>query len=1207
MTKHITRQLTISLFILLFPLAIFCQAPSPQWVKDIGGPGDSKPSGMVVDAQNNIYITGYFTGTVDFDPSAGVKNLTSNGGDDIYVAKYKPDGTLIWAESMGGNALDQANCMNIDKDGNITIIGQYQSSNFDADPGPGVFNLQNNGTDDIFIIHLDTNGAFLWAKTIGGDSTDRGEEVSTDKQDNVITTSIFQTSINVSGNTINAAGSIDGLIIKYDPSGNLLWTINLGQTNTTQVFGNRTDSNGNITVSGTYNGSVDFNPLGAAHILNSASSNDIFVAKYTSTGQLMWVNTITGTLVNDQSVISIDSQDNVYFTGAFFSPLTFNGNVTINPVGIQDMFIAKYLSTGGFQFVKSIGGSGGAGYVYQLENDQNNNVYLTGYLKGTMDFNPDPSISTNISSHGQQDFFLAQYDQNGNYVYAFGGGSAVCSQTVGNELAIDNTNTPVLAGAFCSTVNFDPTNCSTLNVTAINGLTDTYIAKYSNSTFSIIGNNVISAPFITSFCTSGTPGAIVGAVPTGGPGTYSYQWQSSADSITFVDISGAVSKDYSPPSLNITRYYRRKVSVTCTTPPTNSNIIGIKIQQSLSNNTITAPAIISFCAVGDAAVIVGSTPSGGNGSFNYQWQSSLDNVTFTDITGATSKDYDPPSITVTTYYRRTITSGACTVPLNSGSVLITIFPLVSNNVITAPSATSFCVSGDPGIITGNTPTGGNGAYTYQWQSSADNINFADLSGATAISYDPPVLSATTYFRRLVVSGLCNTPLISNVTTITIISSPPTPIPVNPTVQICTGNGATLAVSSPQQGLIYNWYDSAAKTNLVFTGTVFLTPALSAGITYYIEATNGSCPSPILANVQVIVNSAAASPTVLNNAVGVCSGTSASIGISNPQSGFTYNWYSTSANGTSLFTGTNFTTPALSSSTTYYAEAVNASGCPSSTRTPVNVTVNSLPQITGQGTSVCPGSSATITASSTDQNATINWYPNSAGGNILFTGLTFTTPVINSNTTYYAEAVDNNTGCISTNRSPVQVILLQPLAAPVVTIGSTTNSSVTFQWTAVSGAAGYEVSIDNGQTFATPSSGVNGLTHTVSGLQPTQTVSIVVRAVGASPCQLSLNSIAVTSTAIDPLDNQIFVANAFTPNGDGKNDVVYVHSLNIKSLKFYIYDQWGELIYTSTSQQSGWDGTYKGSKEPVGVYVYYLEAIMNNGKQINKKGTITLLK
>ncbi|HVV56450.1 MAG TPA: gliding motility-associated C-terminal domain-containing protein, partial [Mucilaginibacter sp.] len=82
---------------------------------------------------------------------------------------------------------------------------------------------------------------------------------------------------------------------------------------------------------------------------------------------------------------------------------------------------------------------------------------------------------------------------------------------------------------------------------------------------------------------------------------------------------------------------------------------------------------------------------------------------------------------------------------------------------------------------------------------------------------------------------------------------------------------------------------------------------------------------------------------------------------------------------------------------------------------------------------------------------------------------------------------------------------------------------------------------------------------------------------------------------------------FTPNGDGKNDILYVYGTIVKSIKFYIYDQWGELIFTSNDQSYGWDGTYKGNKEPVGVYVYYVEVIADDGKKLTKKGTVTLIR
>jgi len=1377
MLKPLLKPYLTILFLLILPLMGLCQQqlPVPKWVNDIGGSGDSKATGMITDSQNNIYVSGFFSGTVDFDPSAGVKNLTSVGGDDIYVAKYTPAGALVWAVSMGGDGLDQVNNMTVDKNGNPTIIGQYQSSTLNA----GTLSFQNNGAEDIFIIHLDMNGNILWGKSIGAAETDRGEEVATDSQGDVIATAIFQSTITVGNSVFTASGQFNGLIVKYDVSGNLIWDMNLGVSGDTEIFGDGVDANGNIIVSGIYSGNVDFDPLGVHHIVNSPS-NQGFVAKYTPAGKLIWVNTVVGNFVNGQAVVGINSNNDIYITGAFSFGLTF-GTFTLNASGSQDTFFAKYSSNGTFQFAKDLGSSSGSSFPYQVRSDQANNIYISGYFSGAVDFNPDPNVSNIVSDHGQRDFYVAKYDVNGNYQWAFGGGSPGCDQTLGIELAVDNSNDVVLGGSFCQTVDFDPSTCVTDNVTAQNFISDTYIAKYLQSTTltgqitnftvpqqispAVIGQanhtiaitvspftdvktlvptitvtnngvltpasgvaqdftspviynvtsgciatpytvtitlaipktlivcagasntitgdvinpaptsyawqvfqnnawvaapgvvnakdyqtsalqnataanlvyglrrqvttagnvtydsfynvtvqpstpisaNIATAPSVISFCTSGNPGIITGSTPAGGTGTYIYQWQSSADNITFTDIAGAVAKDYDPPVVNANIYYRRTVTSGTCVAPVSSNVIKITIFPVVANNVITPPAIVSFCSTGDPSTMTGSTPTGGSGAYTYQWQSSADNVTFNDIPGATSKDLDPAAINATTYYRRMVTSGPCSTPLASNVIVITILPPIANNIITAPAVTSFCSTGDPGIITGTIPSGGFGTYTYQWQRSADNVTFTDIPGATAQNFDPGVISITTYYRRIITSGTCGTPLISNVVTINVTATPSTPVLVNPTATICPGNTATFTVASPQQGITYDWYNSPAKTTHLFTGVTYVTGVLNSPATFYVQASNGSCTSVSLASGQVNVISIPLAPGAVANPVAVCNGAATTLSITNPQAGLTYRWYTSSTGGNSVFTGTDFTTPGITNNTTYYVEAVNAGGCTSASRTAVTITANPIPTVTAQGTSICPGTSAALTATSTDQNATINWYANATGGNVVFTGTTFNTSSLNANTTYYAEVVDNITGCVSAARSPAQVQMIQPLQAPVVTVGETTSSSITFQWTAVNGATGYQFSTDNGQTFTDPGNGSNSLTQTISNLQAEQSVTILVRAIGTAPCAISGSSTAVTGKAASPLGDQIYIANAFTPNGDGKNDIVYVHSENIKSLKFYVYDQWGELLYTSLNQQSGWDGTYKGTKEPVGVYVYYVEAIMNDGKQVNKKGTITLLR
>jgi gliding motility-associated-like protein len=351
------------------------------------------------------------------------------------------------------------------------------------------------------------------------------------------------------------------------------------------------------------------------------------------------------------------------------------------------------------------------------------------------------------------------------------------------------------------------------------------------------------------------------------------------------------------------------------------------------------------------------------------------------------------------------------------------------------------------------------------------------------------------------------------------------------------------------------------------------------------------------------------PQFDQSTVAVCTGSTTTLTIKNVQNGVTYQWYATASDNNILHTGETWTLSNVTAPTTYYVRAVNATGCISSSRTSVGVTPVDPPVLTAinsSGATICPGSTATLTASVTGGGSpVISWYDAPTGGNLLVKGTTYTTPVLNADKTYYAEAT-NTSNCSTNQRVAVQVKMTSPLDAPVVTVAETTSSSVTFKWDAVTSATSYQVSTNNGATYTAPSSGATGLTHTITGLDLNQAVTITVKALGATSCTLSEASAAITATTIDS-NNVIFVANNFTPNGDGNNDVIYVHGKNITTMAFYVYDQWGQQLFTSTDVNKGWDGYFKGTLMPVGVYVYYLKAVMNNGAQLTKKGTITLLR
>jgi gliding motility-associated-like protein len=723
-----------------------------------------------------------------------------------------------------------------------------------------------------------------------------------------------------------------------------------------------------------------------------------------------------------------------------------------------------------------------------------------------------------------------------------------------------------------------------------------------------ITSNIINQPPNAFYCVTSNPVTITGQPPTGGNGAYTYQWTSSTDNLTYNPINGAsaTAATYNVPALTTTTWFKRVVSSGACLGTSQSNPAVITVYQALGSNTLTPPPVSSFCQSGNADPITGTPPSGGDGNYTYRWEQSTDNTNFTPINGETNATFDPPNLTSTMFYHRVVMNSICTTPLISNPVEIHITPPITRNQITPPLTTTFCTSVDPAIIPTGFPEGGDGiaSYKYQWQYSTDNqATWHDiLVNGTSIDYDSPPITVTTSLHRTVTSGACTLP--SNVVTFTIIPSP-TNVLVDAVVPVCPGNPATISVTSPDPNLTYLWYDSPSKNNNIYTGPVYTTGPLTGNPRFYVEASNGTCSSPVLTPVDVTVLNPPNAPVLVNATPAICAGSTTTLSVANPQASLIYKWYNT-IDLDPVQTGPDFPTVPTDNSTTYYVQATNSTGCVSP-RTYVTITTRPAPKaVSAKGTSVCPGKTTTLTATTTDQNVTINWYADATGGVSLSANPSFLTPPVNTATTYYVDASDNVTNCPSPTRTAVTVDLLQQLATPVPFVSSVTTSTITFQWPAVPGAGEYEVSTDGGNVFTFPTGGVGGLTHEVSGLSVNESITIIVRAVGA-PCQLSANSIAVTGTTLDPLADLIFVANAFTPNGDGKNDVVYVRNGNIKSLKFYVYDQWGEMLYTTVNQQNGWDGTYKGRAEPAGVYVYYLEATMNDGKQVKKKGTVTLLR
>ncbi len=369
-----------------------------------------------------------------------------------------------WAKSAGGGGAINGRDVAIDNSGNVIVTGSFWGDSMHF----GAITLVNYfyPEDDIVIAKYNGAGTILWAKRIGAGSSDFGKSVITDNSGNIYLTGESDGSFPTFG-SVTATGTGDMFIVKYDSLGNEIWA----KWYPAVANGIACDLAGNIIVTGYFLNSTTF----GSTTLTCAGGADIFVAKFDSSGNVLWAKSAGGNDNDEGTSICTDNSGNIMVTGYFSSPsITFDTTTLIN-TGISptsDVFVTKFDSLGNVLWAKSAAGNNsdsGSG----IANDNNGNVFITGTFKSpTIDF--DSTILTNDSS-GYSDIFTVKYDMGGNLMWAKSAGGI---QNDGpGSIATDPNGNAIIAGYFISTVlTFPPITIT--NASFPNG--DVFIMKYDS-------------------------------------------------------------------------------------------------------------------------------------------------------------------------------------------------------------------------------------------------------------------------------------------------------------------------------------------------------------------------------------------------------------------------------------------------------------------------------------------------------------------------------------------------------------------------------------------------------------------------------------------------------------------------------------------------------------------------------------------------------
>ncbi|MES2284137.1 MAG: SBBP repeat-containing protein [Bacteroidota bacterium] len=314
------------------PLGVF------QWVRTAGGPIGDYAHSLAVDRAGNCYLVGEFERTAMF----GTVALTSRGGNDIFVAKYNTNGVLQWTKSVGGGGGSDRGLGISESNGNVYITGDFQGTGY----FPGT-TLVTTGGLDIFVAKYNSAGDFQWIKKAGGVGNDEGYSISSDLAGNAYVTGYFSGTAIFSGTSITSYGANDIFIAKYNPAGGLLWVKKAGGTGSDYGMGIKVDNSNNVFLTGGFRLTSTF---GSLSIKGLNGDSDVFIARYTSSGDVVWVKRAGG-IINDYGrAIALDAKSNCYITGNFGLEATF-GATTIAGVDSAEIYFASYDASGNFRWV----------------------------------------------------------------------------------------------------------------------------------------------------------------------------------------------------------------------------------------------------------------------------------------------------------------------------------------------------------------------------------------------------------------------------------------------------------------------------------------------------------------------------------------------------------------------------------------------------------------------------------------------------------------------------------------------------------------------------------------------------------------------------------------------------------------------------------------------------------------------------------------
>ncbi|WP_339728357.1 SBBP repeat-containing protein [uncultured Gimesia sp.] len=404
------------------------------WVKQAGGSKHDKIRGIAVDGEGNCFVTGEFTDQAQFAD----QSVISQGKMDFVLAKYNPEGELLWLQTAGGAEIDRGYAVAVDQAGNSYVTGHFQSPTLQI----GNQTLKNRGDYDYFIAKYDPAGKLLWAHSAGGAGYDYGHGIAVTPEGDCYVAGSFAGEVTFGDSQSKNKQGRSLFVAKYDTDGKVLWSKLAGDGRSQSGHQIAVDQTGNCYVCGFITGLVE---LDGQMVGTNTKVQDIALIKLSPTGKLVW-STNSGGQANGLSTgVAVDAQGNCYLTGMFKNEAKF-GKVTLKSKGAYDIFVARINANGTPAWAYS-GGGEKIDYGLGIAVDRVGNCYVTGEFTDDVNF-----VGKHLTQLGGRDIFVTRFSPEGklDWLEMLGGVKSDLSYAI----AVDQNNHCFISGAFSPATQF---------------------------------------------------------------------------------------------------------------------------------------------------------------------------------------------------------------------------------------------------------------------------------------------------------------------------------------------------------------------------------------------------------------------------------------------------------------------------------------------------------------------------------------------------------------------------------------------------------------------------------------------------------------------------------------------------------------------------------------------------------------------------------